>query len=402
MTDNVKNEFETKFNDVLDEIREISTKTEKASATKAEKAELEALKADFEKLADTSQKMQASLNAPKAAETKEEKQDEYKSAFYGEYFKKGVEANLAQKALSSSSDVDGGYLVPHNTSKLITGQLFETSAMRQYANVQTISGEGLDVISDNDEAAGYWADSESAVVTDTDTPQLSKLIITAHELVAQPKATQRLLDDSSVNAEQWLVGKLVDIFSRTENAAFVNGDGINKPKGVTAYATGTVKALSADDAYTNGVVEVFKSGAAGTLGTNDGTAADNVKKFMAKLKGVYAQNGVLFCSRAMRAELAQLRGGSASGYIVSYDITKGLMIDGVPVVSFDDMANPAADAISLGFGDLSRAYQIVDRTGIRVQRDPYTEKPFVKFYTTKRVGGGVVNFEAVKLLKLSS
>lgn len=382
-----------KTNEALDAMRDIDNKIKKGIATELDNAEIKKYEENFKAYRSEIDSIKAVMNsAPASAEKKEDADLEYKSAFDG-YFRKGKEAELEQKALSSGSDTDGGYLVPNNASKMINARIFETSPIRQYASVQSITGEGLDVVIDDDEASSGWV-NEVATRSETDTPQLGKKIITAHEQFAIPQATQKLLDDSGINIEQWLSSKVADIFSRKENTAFITGDGISKPTGLLKNV-GTAKALSEADAYSSTAAEVYKSGGAGTF------TSDNLLDLLGKLKASYRNNAVFFCSRETEIAISKLKDGDST-YLFNFDKDGNVSIRGKKVVIFEDMPAKAVDAISIGLGDLRTAYQIVDRMGIRTLRDPYTQKPFIKYYTTKRVGGDVVNYEALKFLKLSS
>ena len=314
---------------------------------------------------------------------------EHKAAFCN-YLRKGVDEELPfleKKALSVGTDADGGFLVTPHMSETLVKTVFETSPMRQLASVTEISTDSLEVIEDNNEAVAGWSASETAAVTETATPQIGKKTIAVHELVAQPKATQKLLDDSSIDVEEWLVSKLVDVFGRTENTAFISGVGVGKPKGILSYAAGTAW----------GQVEQFNTGIAGDLN------ADSIIKLYYLLKEEHAVHSTFLMNRATAQKIRLLKETTTDQYLWQPGLSAGApdTLLGVPVMQAADMPAPATDSLSVALGDFSRAYQIVDRTGVRVLRDPYTEKPFVKFYTTKRVGGDVVNFEALKLLKLA-
>lgn len=313
---------------------------------------------------------------------------EHKRAFIN-YVRRGVEADLLdleQKALSVGSDADGGYLVTPQVSEEMTRKIFESSPMRQLASVTTISSDSLEIIEDNDEAGAAWSASESAAASDSTTPQIGKITIDAYELVAQPKATQKLIDDSSVDIEAWLTQKLVEVFSRKENTAFISGTGTGQPKGILSYTAGTGA----------GQIEQVNSGTSATV------TADGLIKLYYALKDEYARNATFIMNRAS-AQSVRLLKDTTNQYIWNPGLAAGTpdTLMGVPVMLASDMPVPAAASLSVAVGDFKRAYQIVDRTGVRILRDPYTEKPFVKFYSTKRTGGQVINFEALKLLKLS-
>lgn len=313
---------------------------------------------------------------------------EHKKAFIN-YVRRGVEGDLSyleQKALSVGTDADGGYLVTPQVSENMTRKIFETSPLRQLASVATISSDSLEIIEDNEEAGAAWAASEVAAVTESTTPQIGKITIDAYELVAQPKATQKLIDDASVDIEAWLTQKLAEVFSRRENTAFITGDGTAKPKGILAYAAGT----GANQ------IEQLNSGTSAVV------TADSLIRLFYALKDEYARNATFLMNRST-AQAVRLLKDTTNQYIWNPGLAAGTpdTLMGVPVALASDMPVPAANALSVAVGDFRRAYQIVDRTGVRILRDPYTEKPFVKFYSTKRVGGQVINFEALKILKLA-
>lgn len=315
--------------------------------------------------------------------------NEHKAAFC-QYIRKGIDNNLPgleKKALSVGSDPDGGYLVTGGMAQHIVKTVFETSPMRNLAATQTISSDSLEVIEDYDEAAAGWT-SESGSISDSDTPQIGKKIIPVHELYAQPKATQKLIDDASIDVEAWLADKLADIFSRKENTAFISGDGVGKPRGILSYAAGTGW----------GSIEQVDSG------SNGAVTADSLFLLYYSLKEEYASRATFLMHRSIVQAVRLLKEATTNQYLWNPGLAAGApdTLLGAPVVQAADMPIAATDSLSIVLGDFKAAYQIVDRVGIRTLRDPFTDKPFVKFYTTKRVGGDVVNFEAVKLLSLSS
>lgn len=313
---------------------------------------------------------------------------EHKNAF-NSYLRKGAVSELEafeKKALSVGSDPDGGYLVTPTMSEQISKYVTESSPMRAIASVELISSDSLDVIIDNDSAEAGWT-GETDATADTDTPQINKKSINTFELYAQPKATQKLIDDAAIDIEAWIAQKVADIFSTKENTAFISGDGTTQPKGILSYAAGT----------SYGQIEQIVSGSAGAITT------DSVIKLFYGLKDEYARNANFLINRTSLLSVRLLK-DTTGQYIWQPGLALGApdTLLGVPVKQASDMPIPAANSLSLAVGDFSRGYKIVDRVGIRVLRDPFTEKPFVKFYTTKRVGGEVVNFEAIKLLKLAA
>jgi HK97 family phage major capsid protein len=322
--------------------------------------------------------------------------EEYKSARgegeYGKafrnYLRKGMDAGLealSTKALSVGSDPDGGYLVTPAMSSKIVQSIFETSPMRQLASVETISTDALELIDDHDQAAAGWT-AETGAISETATPLIAKRNIPTHELYAQPKATQKLVDDSAIDIEAWLAGKIADIFSRTENTSFISGNGVGQPRGILTYAAGT----------SWNQIQQVNSGTSGVV-TSDGL----INVFYA-LKDAYSKRASFLMNRTV-IQAVRLLKATTNEYLWQPSLASGTpdTLMGVPLYMASDMPTAAANSLSVAVGDFQAAYQIVDRKGISILRDPFTEKPFVKFYATKRVGGDVINFEAIKLLKLA-
>ena len=319
--------------------------------------------------------------------------DGYKDQFMS-YLRKGDQVMGANemKALSVGSDPDGGFVVYPDMSGRVVSKVFETSPMRAYASVQTISTDALEGLFDLDEAASGWV-SETQARAETSTPQLKTWRIPVHELYAFPKATQKILDDAAINLEAWLSGKVSEKFARDEAAAFVNGDGVSKPRGFLTYLTGTTLP---------GTIEQVATGVSGAFAAAP-SGGDVLIDALYGLKAQYRANATWFMNRAT-TKLARKLKDSDGSYIWSPGIAAGqpASILGYPTASFEDMPDPAANSLSIAVGDMRAAYQIVDRVGIRVLRDPYTAKPYVGFYTTKRVGGDVVNFEALKIVRFGA
>jgi HK97 family phage major capsid protein len=307
---------------------------------------------------------------------------QHKSAFLN-YIRKGVESdllNIEKKALSIAVDADGGFLVPQEISKKVIKLAQEISPMRQLASVEEISTDSLDIIEDFNLATASWSATESAAVVETATPQIGRKTILVNELYAQPKATQRLIDDNQFNAESWLIEKLAEIFAKTENSTFVNGDGVGKPKGFLTYTDiGTINS-----------------------GVSAAVTADSVVRLVYSLKEDYMANATFLMNRQTVQQVRLLK-DTTNNYIWNPSFVSGKddTLFGIPVKQAVDMPIPAANANAIALADFKKAYQIVDRFGIRILRDPYTEKPFVKFYATKRVGGDVVCKDAIKFLKLA-
>jgi HK97 family phage major capsid protein len=323
-------------------------------------------------------------------ETKSKKEAaEYKAAF-DRFLRKGVELPESLKAMSVDNDPQGGFLVRPELSNMIVKKLFETSPIRQLASVQTISSDFMDIFVDYDEAAASWV-SERGSRSNTNNPTWNMAKLPVHELYAEPAATQKMLDDAAIDIEAWLAAKVADKFARTEEAAFVTGSGVGQPKGFASYASGT--------GY--GQIEQVGSGSSGAV------VADKLIALQGALLEPYQANACFLMARATRTAVRQLK-DSQNRYLWGLDgfpggLDKGVseQLLGKPLHLAADMAAMGAGSLSIAYGDFKAGYQIVDRMGIRVLRDAYTSKPNVLFYTTKRVGGDVVNFQAIKLQILS-
>ncbi len=313
---------------------------------------------------------------------------EYGKAFRN-YLRKGMDGGLEAlqtKALSVGSDSDGGYLVTSAMSAKIIQAVFETSPMRQLASIETVSTDALDLIDDHASAVAGWT-AETGVITETSTPSLAKRNIPTHELYAQPKATQKLVDDAAIDVEAWLSGKISDIFARTQNTAFIGGSGVGQPRGILTYAAGT----------SWGQVQQVNSGTAGQV------TSDALINLFYALKDAYARRASFLMNRTTVQQVRLLKQATTNQYMWQPGLAAGApdTLLGVPVFMASDMPVAASGSLSVAVGDFQSAYQIVGRRGIRILRDPFTEKPFVKFYATARVGGDVVNTDAIKLMKLA-
>jgi HK97 family phage major capsid protein len=307
--------------------------------------------------------------------------EEYEDTFptYLRRDERGVET----KALQVGSDPDGGYWVPDAMSNRIVTQVFESSPIRQLATVETISTDALEVPNDLGEVAAGWVGEQEAR-PETATPQTGVLRIPAHEMYAQPKATQKLLEDASINVETWLSNKISDKFGRLEATAFMVGTGVKMPRGLLTYPAGTANP---------GQIEQIHSGDANLV------TADSLIRISFSVKEPYMANARFLMQRSAVASVMLLK-DTQQRYLwqPSYMASQPASLVGYPIAWAADMPAIAAGATPIAFGDFRQAYTIVDRLGISTLRDPFTAKPFVLFYTRRRVGGDVVNFEAYKLL----
>ena len=298
------------------------------------------------------------------------------------------------KDMTTEIGPQGGYLVRPEFGDFIVSRMFETSPLRRVANVETIGGPSLKLIIDDDEAGAGWV-GEGGTISETDTPDVGELEITAHKLYAQPKVTTEMLEDSFWDLESWLQRKIADKFSRTENTAFVSGNGVKKPKGITSYA-----AWASAGTYERNKLEQINSGSASAL------TADGLINLQNSLLEVYQANAAFLMKRATYGDIMKLKDGQQRYlFNISLDMNTGLPTANLltrPVIFANDMAAVGGNALAVAYGDFGVGYTIVDRRGITVLRDPYTSKGFVKYFTTKRVGGAVTNFEAIKLQRVAS
>jgi HK97 family phage major capsid protein len=331
----------------------------------------------------------------------------YAKAFAKTFLRRGDRDNAVQAAMSVGSDPDGGYWVPTQMVNDIKTRIFETSPVRQVAGAITITTDSVTFPVDvNDATSGGWV-GETAAPTDTATQKVGEQVIYVREQYAQPKVTQKLLDMATVPVEAWLNGKIADKLSRVENTAFVSGTGVNQPRGFLDYKTGAVTTDDSSRAW--GILQYVPSGAAGGFPDASGIAGasdpDAFLTLISKLKPAYRAGAIFAMNRATEAAIRKLKDADGR-YLVGMgdlrDSATGFSLLGYPIVTMEDMPDLASDSYSVAFGDFGTGYQIVDGRGIRVLRDPYTDKPYVKFYTTKWTGGDVVNFDALKLMKFAT
>ncbi|QPC41997.1 phage major capsid protein [Kaustia mangrovi] len=318
---------------------------------------------------------------------------EHKAAFQA-YVRKGEAHNLTAleaKALSVGSDPDGGYLVPEETEAEIGRMLASASPIRAIAGVRQVSGSVYKKPFATSGAATGWV-GETDARPETAAPTLAELQFPTMELYAMPAATQSLLDDAAVNIDQWIAEEVQTVFAEQEGAAFVNGDGVAKPRGFLDYP------VVDDGSWSWGSLGTVATGVDGGLPASD--AGDVLIDLVYALKSGYRQNAHWVMNRKTQAEIRKIKDADGN-YLWQPAAQAGgaATLMTAPIAEAEEMPDIGSDALAVAFGDFRRGYLIVDRLGVRILRDPYSSKPYVLFYTTKRVGGGVQNFEAIKLLK---
>ena len=319
---------------------------------------------------------------------------EHKAAFEA-YVRGGAEEALRgmeRKALSVASD--GGYLVPDETEREIGRRLSAASPVRAIAGVRQVSGSTYKKPFVTAGAAAGWV-GEADARPQTNAPTLAELEFPTMELYAMPAATATLLDDSAVNIDEWLAGEVETVFAEQEGTAFVTGDGDKKPTGFLHYTT------VAEASWAWEKIGYVATGVDGAWPA--ATPSDILVDLVYALKAGYRQNGTWVMNRASQAAIRKMKDDS-DNYIWQPAAVAGqpASLMNFPIAESEDMPDIGSDAFAIAFGDFRRGYLIVDRVGVRVLRDPYSAKPYVLFYTTKRVGGGVQDYDAIKLLKFGT
>ena len=315
------------------------------------------------------------------------KDSEYTSAFEAHMRKGDVQA-----ALNKGAADEGGYLTPTEWDRTITDKLRDESPMRQLAQVQSTSKAGWKKLFNLGGTGSGWV-GETDARPETATPTLAELGFGHGEIYANPAATQQLLDDSEISIEAWLAGEVQAEFAEQEGAAFINGNGVNKPAGILTYVTGGANAAK----HPFGAIPMVNSGAAADI------TSDSVLDLIYGLPKKYRQNARFLTNNLTIAKLRKLKDGQGN-YLWQPSAQAGqpATLHGYGIAEDENMPDVAANALPIMFGDYKRGYLIIDRVGVRVLRDPYTKKPYILYYTTKRVGGGVQNPECLRALQVAA
>ena len=292
--------------------------------------------------------------------------------------------------MSTLVNGDGGYLVDPETSATIQSVLSSTASIRAVANVVNVEATSYDVLVDHGELGAGWA-TETGSVAETSTPQIDRISIALHELSALPKASQRLLDDSVFDIEGWLAGRIADKFARAEADAFINGDGVDKPTGFLTHT------IVEDDLW------AWNSLGSVNSGVNGNVTADAIVELVYALGAQYRANGTFVMNSKVAGMVRKLKDNDGR-FLWSDGLAAGepARLMGYPVLIAEDMPDAATDSYSIAFGDFSAGYTIAERPDLRVLRDPFSAKPHVLFYATKRVGGDVSDFAAIKVMKFAT
>lgn len=319
---------------------------------------------------------------------------------FAKWFRRGDRAvdnlgDLEVKAeLRTTSDPDGGYVVPREMDAEMIRILGNMSAMRSIAQVTPMGAPKLEKLVNAGGAGGGWV-GETEARTDTETPTLQKLTFEPHEMYAQPLATQTLLDDADMNIEGWLADEVGITFAELEGAAFISGDGVSKPRGLLAYDT------VANASWEWGKLGYIATGHATAFPSSN--PGDVIHNATYGLKRAYRTGARWLMNDATQLVARKWKDGNGV-YLWQPSLQAGepSSLNGYGIVTDDYMPDLGAGEFPIAFGDFFRTYRIIDRLGTRVLRDPYTNKPYVRFYTTKRVGGGVQNFQSCLLIKCAA
>lgn len=379
--------LEGKSADIVDKNTMEAMKSELALKLKAAQDASAALEA---RLRDVETK----ANRPGGVEAKEVS-PEVKA--FGDYLRKGVESPEL-KSMVTGVAADGGFLIPTNLRAGIMDRLRRTSPIEAVAGSVTIQGGSYDMLVERGDSGFSWTGEESSR-SETDTPTINRISIAVHELTAMPKVSQRMLDEAGFDLEGWLNGRIADRFARGRATAFIAGTGVSQPKGFLSYTVSS----SADSSRAAEALQYRATGVSGDFASSD--KADVFIRTFYDLQPAYQGNAVWMANNLTLATISTLKDGSGRYLIQSMLNTDGTFtntIMGRPAYAAEDMPVVGASSLSVAVGDFSRGYTIVNGPGISVLRDPFSAKPYVLFYTIARVGGGVSDFDAIKLIRFSA
>jgi len=318
------------------------------------------------------------------------------SPFVERYLRKGLEAGVELKALSGASDAAGGYAVPEELDAAIERTLTAISPIRAIANVVKVGSAGYRKLVTTGGTPSGWV-AETGARPETNTPDFTEVAPPFGELYANPAASQAMLDDAAFDVEAWLASEIATEFARAEGAAFVAGNGTNRPKGFLAAPT----SAAADGARPFGTLQFLATGVAGGFPASN--PQDKLIDFVQTLRSPYRQGATFVMNSATAARIRKFKTADGA-FLWQTGLVAGQpdTLLGYPVVEAEDMPDVAADALAVAFGNFRAGYLIAERAETQILRDPYTNKPFVHFYATRRVGGQVMNSEAIKLLKFAA
>jgi HK97 family phage major capsid protein len=317
------------------------------------------------------------------------------SSFVDQYIRRGIESGLETKAIGSSSDAIGGYAVPQEIDEKIDATLVAISPIRAIANVVKVGSAGYRKLIASGGTPAGWVGFE-ADRPETNTPTFTEVVPASGDLYANPAASQQMLDDAMFDVEAWLAQEIATEFARAEGAAYVKGNGVNQPLGFLSSPTSS----ALDSARPIGTLQTIGTGVSGNFAPTD--PEDALIDLVQSLRSPYRQGAVFVMNSATAAEIRKFK-TSTGAFLFQPSLAAGqpATLLGYPLIEAEDMPDIAAGSLSIAFGNFKAGYVIAERNATTILRDPYTHKPYVHFYATKRVGGQVVNSEAIKLLKFA-
>jgi len=318
------------------------------------------------------------------------------SPFVERYLRKGLEAGVELKAFAGTSDAAGGYAVPDELDAQIEKILTAISPIRAIANVVKVGSAGYRKLVTTGGTPSGWA-AEGGARAETDTPDFAEIAPPFGDLYANPAASQAMLDDAAFDVEGWLGQEIATEFARAEGAAFVAGDGTNKPKGFLAAPN----SVDGDATRAFGTLQFVKTGVAG--GFPASAPQDKLIDLVQSLRSPYRQGAAFVMNSATAAAIRKFKTDDGA-FLWQPGLVSGQpdSLLGYPLIEAEDMPDIAANALAIAFGNFRAGYLIAERSETQILRDPFTHKPFVHFYATKRIGGQVMNSEAIKLLKFAA
>ncbi|ENY81869.1 phage major capsid protein [Sphingopyxis sp. MC1] len=322
--------------------------------------------------------------------------DPARDAFVERYLRRGIDAGVEMKSLSGASGGEGGYAVPREIDGSIAATLKALSPIRSIATVVQTGTSGYRKLVATGATATGWV-GETAARPETATRSFAEIAPPSGELYANPAASQAMLDDAMFAVEDWLAGELGREFAVAEGAAFVTGNGTNRPKGFLSYAATN----ETDSARAFGTLQYLASGAAGAFAASN--PQDKLVELVHALKAPYRQGACWVMNSDTLARIRKFK-TSDGAFVWQPGMVEGqaATLLGYPVVEAEDMPDVAANSLSVAFGNFRAGYLIADRGETRILRDPFSNKPFVHFYATKRVGGAIIDSNAIKLLKFAA
>lgn len=318
------------------------------------------------------------------------------AAFVEQYLRKGFSSGIELKSVSGASSAAGGYAVPREIDAAIDEALVAISPIRRVANVVKVGTSGYRKLITTGGVASGWV-AETAARPETGTPTFREFVPPSGELYANPAASQAMLDDAAFDVESWLANEIATEFARAEGAAFVNGNGTNRPQGFLTYTTTN----EVDSVRAWGSLQYVASGAAGAFAASN--PQDKLVDLVQALRSPYRQGAVFAMNSSTLASIRKFK-TSDGAFLWQPALSEGRAdtLLGYPVIECEDMPDVAANTLSIAFGNFRAGYLIAERSETQIVRDPYTNKPYVNFYAVKRIGGGVVNSEAIKLMKFAA